>query len=130
VAGPWPGADLRARRVLDGEPLARRGRRPRQELGAAVAHARNVDSPRLQVPVDLELDRGELHPQHPIEVLGEQSGPAAGLPAEDRRQRLTLPLVGALVDDEPAPCLRLRLPDVADEMADSRCIEASSPTSP
>jgi hypothetical protein len=57
-----------------------------------------------EVISELEVDRGELgelEPAHVFHQLGEAGGPAAGLPAPYRPERLALPFIGALVDEEP-----------------------------
>jgi hypothetical protein len=77
-----------------------------------------------QVVVDLELDRRELDAAHVVDQLGERRGPSARLPAEDRLERLTLGLVGALVDEEPHRRLGLGGPDISLERADRDGVQA------
>src|SRR5204863_5848317 len=108
---PLAGPDLGAGRVVNREPLARGAGRPREKLGAPFRPARDAEPPGAQVVVDLEVDRRELHPQHLIEVLGEEARPPPGLSAEDRRERLPLALIRPLVDDEASLGLRLLIPD-------------------
>src|SRR5215207_1657781 len=83
----------------------------------------DLDAPPGELVVDLELDRGILDPPHVIDQLGERGGPAAGLAAEDRPERLALTPVGAFVDEEPHRRTRLAGPDVALERADRNDVQ-------
>src|SRR5439155_19172518 len=89
--------------------------------------AGHLDGPVGEVVGDLEGDRRVLDPAHLADRLGEFSRPAAGLTPEDRLQRPTLRLVGALVDVDAHRRLRLARPEVALEGAERDHVQVVEP---
>src|ERR671925_2277606 len=113
------GANLRAGSVVQLYARALGDRGPGQRLGAPLDLARDLHAPGGEVVGDLEVDRGELEPADVrLGERGEDRGPAARLPGEDRLERLALALVRALVEEESRRrVLRLAGPDVPLERA-------------
>src|SRR5579884_162547 len=120
------GADLTAGRVQRLHSLPGQGRRASQRLPACRHSARDLRPPVGQVAGNLELDRDVLDPTELAEHGGELPGPATGLAAEDRLQRLALPLIGALVDEQAHRHLGAG-PDVALEVAHPDQAQAVQP---
>src|SRR5438067_2281699 len=118
---------LRAGWVVCLHPLAGKRRRTAQRFRAPPGPAGHLDGPVGEVVGDLEGDRRVLDPAHLADRLGEFSRPAAGLTPEDRLQRPTLRLVGALVDVDAHRRLRLARPEVAHEGAERDHVQIVEP---
>src|SRR5215208_3606441 len=114
--GAWSVMNLHAR------PLLGR-RRPGQRHRAASRLARHLDPPAAKVVCDLELDRRVFDATNLVDHRGEPRRPPAGVAAEDCLDRLSLTLVGTLVDEEPHGGLGLPGPDVSLEGPDRHDVE-------
>jgi len=105
------------------DALTRQRRRAGKSFGLRIDFARDFGTPRRQVTCHIEFDRHEVDAAHFTDALRELPGPAAGLATEDRLQRVPLPVVGALVDEDTHRRLRAR-PEVALEVAEGNYVQS------
>src|SRR5262245_1672772 len=68
--------------------------------------------------IDVKVDACELHSAHFADGVGKHGWPAADTAAEDQLQRLALPRVSPLVEEQAHRGFRFPFPDVALEHAE------------
>src|SRR5512132_2593246 len=93
------GADFGARGIYGLDALPRQCCRAGQRVGLRFDFARYRGAPRGEVARHIEFDRREVDAAQLADFLCELPGPTSDPAAENHLQRVTLPGVGALVDE-------------------------------